>query len=264
MTPQEIKENIEDGLVRLQRQYDICFRGFDRPAFKDLAHILRVWVDMRKEVDFYLRTNRPATKFMSYSLNPPLNRYYSDRPYFIIVFPRGVFVSGNDIRPGFTDNASPTGLGSGLHIDSTQKMILSTFDYMRNDYPDRDSTHRVRYVLVVNAGMNGEITTPDIGKLENLISYQKVGFGSWLDSLALRIRGVVLANNSYHLLDITRETLIRRVANSLGASHPAGGYTVTDVNDPILKEMLGYTIHRVPIPYIALLKIAQDILDAFK
>ena len=143
-------------------------------------------------------------------------------------------------------------------------MIYSAFDYMRNDQPDGSSTHRVTYILVVNAGPNGEISHTNIDKLGGLIYYQKVSFGGWLDSLALRIKGVNESELSYQMLNISRETLIKRVANSLGPSHPAGGYTISDINDPILKELLGYTIYRIPIPYTALLKVAQDIIDAFK
>lgn len=59
---------------------------------------------------------------------------------------------------------------------------------------------------------------------------------------------------------ISREVLIRRVANTMGGSHPAGAEALSDF-DPAVQELMHTSVGGVPVPYFILLKSAQDILE---
>lgn len=262
MTIDQVKENIDDGLIRLQRQYMICSEGYDRPAFKDLAHNLRIWMDMRKEVDFYLRVNRPSTKFMNFALTPRLNRDFPNHRYLIVAFPRGVFVSGNDIVPGYSERGYEP--GTGIYIGNIGTVLRGAWDYMRDDQPNGPSRHRITHMAVVFQNPIDDLIAPDLESINSkYLSFGKVSFGAWLDSAALVLRAFD-ATQKLVRVDISRENLVRRAANILGASHPFGGHELADENNSKVKELMESRIFNIPLPYIILLKMAQDILAAFK
>lgn len=65
------------------------------------------------------------------------------------------------------------------------------------------------------------------------------------------------------MLMISREVIINRVANTLDGSHPSAApdpRNGKDKFDPAIKHLLQYKLGGLPLPYIILLKIAQEIL----
>jgi hypothetical protein len=65
-------------------------------------------------------------------------------------------------------------------------------------------------------------------------------------------------------LAISREMIIRRVANTLDGSHPSAATTTGGTEnsfDPAVHHLLKYQMGGLPLPYFILLKIAQDILE---
>jgi hypothetical protein len=92
MTSTQLRENIDDGLIRLKRHYDICVQGYDRPALKDLVSSLRIWMDMRKWVDTYLTINKSTTKFSFFAFPSAVNRIVRNIEYVIAVFPGSVHI----------------------------------------------------------------------------------------------------------------------------------------------------------------------------
>jgi hypothetical protein len=62
---------------------------------------------------------------------------------------------------------------------------------------------------------------------------------------------------------ISREMMVKRVANTLDGSHPSAAVAVNHGEnsfDPAVHYLLQYRIGGLPFPYFILLKIAQDIL----
>ncbi|MFN9387433.1 MAG: hypothetical protein ACK6BU_10800, partial [Cyanobacteriota bacterium] len=61
---------------------------------------------------------------------------------------------------------------------------------------------------------------------------------------------------------ISREMIIKRVANTLDGSHAsaAGGGEVDNAFDAPVHHLLKYKVGGLPLPYFILLKVAQDIL----
>jgi hypothetical protein len=90
-------------------------------------------------------------------------------------------------------------------------------------------------------------------------------FSQWLAS---GIYDVPSTNEAHPKLTISREILIKRVANILGASHPQGtDYSDENENrfDPYVRELHQITVaDGYPATYYQLLEIAQDILQGVK
>ncbi|MEH2259687.1 hypothetical protein [Nostoc sp.] len=123
----------------------------------------------------------------------------------------------------------------------------------------------VRGVRIINRALNPE----EIKKLYEAglpeVQKAKLTFSQWLAS---GIYDVPSENEKHPKFTISREILIKRVANILGASHPHG----TDNSDATENRFDPYVIdlHQLiladgyPATYYQLLEIGKDILQAIK
>jgi len=124
--------------------------------------------------------------------------------------------------------------------------------------------HRITYLAIVFKEANDDLTYPRLHEANShYFEFRKSSFGVWLNAQAIRIKGRN-PSGSLVVFDISRETMVRRVANAMGGSHPIGGHEMNDINDPIIRELMSTQIFKIPLPYLILLKMAQDILNAFK
>lgn len=85
----------------------------------------------------------------------------------------------------------------------------------------------------------------------------------WLGSEVVRI-SVPDINGHCAPLAISREGLIRRMANTFNASHPRDPAAVErnrHALDPAIEFMMKYAVAGLPVPYFILLKAAQDIIE---
>jgi hypothetical protein len=90
----------------------------------------------------------------------------------------------------------------------------------------------------------------------------KLTFDHWLGAEAICFAYKANATEIKRVA-ISREMLIKRVANSLDASHVSGESNDASENkfDEPIHKLLSYLVCGLPLPYIMLLKIAQDILE---
>jgi hypothetical protein len=222
-------ENIRINLARLKRHYEVCVQGYDEISLFDLAHTLRMWSDMEKEVKDYFHS-----------------------------FPK-------HIRPRFTKYALR---------DNIAKVANLTVTHMVVDFPGRLILPGMIVGPFVEIGdwrANAKLK-PDIN---DEFIYEKTDFMTWMHAEAVRINFV----NSAGKLDrkiLSRHVVITRVANTLGPSHPVGSPGNNQFNEAI-KELLEYSVGGTmpngpesmeiaggfPMPYLILMKIAQDIIAAF-
>jgi hypothetical protein len=89
----------------------------------------------------------------------------------------------------------------------------------------------------------------------------RCNYQQWLGAEAVRLcyRDT---NGKLIPVSVSREMMIKRVANTLDGSHPSassGGETNTF--DAPVHHLLQYSAGALPLPYFILLKIAQDILE---
>jgi len=92
-------------------------------------------------------------------------------------------------------------------------------------------------------------------------SLSRLNFVSWMGAEAVRVC-YVDETGQLRKLSISREKMIRRVANTLNGSHPseAGNCDSHDPFDAPIHYLLDFKMGGIDLPYFILLKIAQDIL----
>ncbi|MGI4835943.1 MAG: hypothetical protein ACRYFK_21020 [Janthinobacterium lividum] len=277
MNSMQLSENIEDSIIRLKRHYAICKQGYDRAAFKDLAHTLRVWMDMKAEVDRFLTQARPASKFISYSFLPVFNKLVRQHEFIAVYFPKDVSVdfgaakesanlpSQRDAITMYHDENKGLYAVERFNLNSAKFPIVGSANFYGEGNNDGlfKVTYEGNYCFSVSywicIAREGVLSNSDYTKY---VEYNKVKFGVWVSATAIRIN-YLDTNNSLILYNISRESLIRRVANILGASHPEGGFEKSDALDAPIRMLMEFKLLGIPTPYVCLLKIAQDILYEF-
>jgi hypothetical protein len=204
---------------RLSRHYDAALTTKDEISFLDLAHALRIWVDMKTEVarvaeerglDLALSHHTPP-KFVKRSLQGAAHSY--------VPLASGVDSPGVQIK--------------GVRI--TNRALT----------PDE----------IAKRAAIGPPTAP----------ISRMSFSEWM---AAGVIEVPSGDIDHPHLQISREMIVKRVANVLGASHPAG----MENKDPLENRFDQHIeqLHRmrvangIPATYYQLLEIAGEILAKTK
>ena len=238
MTHSEKQHHIALQFERLRRNYDRALQSSDEIALLDLSHSLRVCAEMRPQVEVayprFLSTNEfesaiPAKKAM---------RAARGAPYMFAYMPSGVitYAANGEIF---------SGPGSeNLTAGSVFRSMPRGGREMRNFYAASTDMFKKLLPEVVNAT---DIT--------------RGNFGAWLGSDAAR---VCYADDAGTLKKstISKELMIKRVANTLGASHSTVAQAPGEVNvfDAPIHYLLSFKLGGLQLPYFILMKIAQDLL----
>jgi hypothetical protein len=103
-----------------------------------------------------------------------------------------------------------------------------------------------------------EAGRPEVAEVE-------LAFFEWLGSSVVKVTQD--ERGEHEILTISREMLIKRVANVLGASHPQGMDRLSaDENrfDPYVEELMEFRVLDRPLPYLLLVEIAQTITERLR
>ena len=224
-------------LERVRRHYDPSMRTYDEISFLDLTHALRTWLDLKGS----LESAAPRlfeTKLFSYGVpTKKAMRTVRGHEYVIAHMPGGVltFACHGDLaswRGGFSKNCA---VAARIKRNENGSWEFASYGFC--DQTPEGRTH-----------------------LEE-VTISRGNFKQWLDSEAVR---VAVRDDEKVLappIGIGRETLIRRVANILGASHPVSEHAEANSPfDPAVKYLLRHNVAGVPLPYLLMLKAAQDLL----
>lgn len=228
-------------LERLRRHYDAAVRTYDEVSLLDLSHTLRLWIELKKPLvtlapDFsnsmMFKTAIPASKVLRaakghrfvFSYMPGGVRTYASK---------GQLASGPGMGPNDGDFVV------GVAVKMTPPLV-----------------ELARYCVISTS-----FEQPLIKAL-GAESVTRCGYIQWLGSEAVRVsfindKGVV------EVVAISREMIVKRVANTLDGSH-ASAAAAEDTDNPFdapVHYLLQYRMGGLPLPYFILLKIAQDILD---
>ena len=209
-------EHINIQRSRLEKHYSSALNEKDEVSFLDLAHVLRVWVDMKKDIDIHATRKELDFRFKNYKTTKKVKGVLKGSRYTFLP------------------------LASGVESPECKITGMQFFD--RALTPQEIKT-------LFEAGP--PISHPT-----------KLTFCEWLAS---GIYEVPVSETENQTIRISREILIKRVANMLGASHPAG----TDVSDDIENKFDQYVLelhslkvaNGYPATYYQLLEISKDILD---
>lgn len=205
---------------RLTRHYLAALETKDEISFLDLAHALRIWVDLKDQVTQLAKELGAQLPFAHYTQPKIFKRSLQGSRYVYIQLASGVESSGVQVKGGLATN--------------------------RASKPEEIAKRVAIGRPIARAATN-------------------MTYAEWLAV------GVIVApsNDPKHPhLPISREIMIKRVANTLGASHPAG----MDNNDlqekkfdPYIKEL--HTIRLAdgyPATYYQLLEIASVLLQGIR
>jgi hypothetical protein len=233
--------DVDVQLKRLQRHFEHSRDTYDEVSLLDLAHSLRVWSEMPP----FLEKNYPA--FSS------TKRFRSGAP------PKKVVNAAKNAPFVFAYLAGPlfTRASNGQLIAGPTRTSTSDFSSGCSLRMRADGIEIAHYAFV-DAGLD-----PAIVKAMASETTTRLNFRQWLGSEAIKLRS---ANSDGKLttLSIARHNLIKRVANTMGASHPESdtGSTgqVNSFDEPI-RLLMDHKVGGLPLPYFVLMKCAYDILE---
>ena len=199
---------------RLRRHHEAALQTKDEISFLDLAHALRIWVDMKTDV----------TRLAS-DLGVQLSLRHHQPPRFI-----------KRSLKGATHTYIP--LASGVPSSGVQ----------------------VAGIRITNRALTPEEIKQRASAGPPIARVTEMTFAEWM---AAGVIEVPSGDTTHPHLTLSRETLIKRIANKLGASHPAG----MEDDDPRENRFDTYIIdlHSIqlvdyPATYYQLLEIAGELL----
>ena len=229
-------------LERLRRHYTAAVRTYDHVSLLDLSHSLRVWADLKLALPniapafattLAFKTAIPAKKVLRAARGKRF--VFSYMPGGVITYAgNGQIASG----PELGNPNSPFTMGAAVMLRADGAMELKN------------------YCIV------GLAFEQPLIKALGAEDVTRCNYMQWMGAEAVRL-SYPADDGTLKKLAITREMIVRRVANTLDGSHPSAAGTNEDKEnsfDPAVHHLLQYQMGGLPLPYFILLKIAQDIL----
>ncbi len=231
----------EVNLERLRRHYDMSVKTYDYVSFLDLSHALRQWVELKPKLPDLNGSFASSKLFKTASPGKKISVACKGREYVYAAFPGGIitYASKGDI----------------LSIDGEPEGDMSLAGRIRI----KDGSLEAAVMCIVAKGL----AASERRAIEHC-SVKRCNYAQWMSSEAMRVG--YSKSGELKSLAISREMLIKRVANSLDGSHvsaESADQTREKSNrfDGAVKAAMKYKYGGLPAPYFVLLKIAQDILD---
>jgi len=233
-----IMQKIAVQLERLRRHYEASIRSYDHASLLDLSAILRIWTELKKPLSEIEKVVEEKP-FKTSSPPKKVSRHLYDSSYVFSYMPDGVCTYANNNRM----NSVPI----------TDEVYTNVHTKQNAD----GSVDMDRYVAISsNVGR-------ECAKLIGQPNVTRCNYSDWLASEVVRIN--YADNGSLTRKIISREILIKRVANILDGSHSSlSGFGDGDKEnqfDPAINILMDYICSGLPLPYYMLLKISKDILD---
>lgn len=226
-------------LERLRRHYSHSVRTYDDISLVDLSHVLRIWTELK--VPLRKLAPRFATTSAFKTAIPPKKvlRAARGNQFIFACMPGKVVTYASNNELVFGPKLSPWHQSVVIMRNADGSIELDNFYFV------------------------GAVLEPQIRELGNVADQTRCNYENWLGSEAVRVcypdDAAVLK-----VMSISREKIIRRVANTLDGSHPSAAAVGGDLEekdiDSAIRFLLQFRMGGLPLPYFILLKIAQDIL----
>jgi hypothetical protein len=234
-------------LERLRRHYDVAVHTYDHVSLLDLSHSLRMWVDLKNSINDVAPRFKTTHSFVTASPSRKIMKAVRGQRFVFAFMPGGVIGYGNNGGGAFKDEDDYYDK-EGIFQKEITCSIIAT--------PKEDGAMVISNFCIVNRALDNGLDIRS-GKTT------RCNFIQWLGSDAVRMSYPTL-NGSLESLSITREMIVRRMANNFDGSHPS---ITTDRDsydnkfDKPIRSLLHFHLSGgLPLPYFILLKIAQDIL----
>ena len=231
-------EKVIVHLNRLRRHYDTALNYYDEAALLDLSNILRIWTEMKnplKEISpkfsaqKIFKTSMPGRKIIKLSHN---------LEYVFAYMPTPVVTCANN------------GKSLSVPVDKSKEFSASIIMNQKDDRLE------IRNFSAIGKSFRGSITAE-----RNQEIIKSHTFINWLGAEAVRC-AYLDDNDEYKEYAISREMLIKRVANTLHGSHYSTMEDNSTLNkfDAPIHHLLKFKVGGLPLPYFILMKTAQDII----
>lgn len=239
----QTKEKLELQLRRLQRHYEKSAKSYDQISLLDLAHSLRVWVEIRGNTGVDFPAFEDGKLFRTSSPSKQLLAKFRDDPYVISYMPGGISTWANK---GNTLRVPPSLKADSIYVGGRIRRL------------PEGGLQLGRFFV---AGANVKKLN---GKLLEAETIKRCGFSGWLAGDAVRLNYWSSKNRLVNV-QLSREILIKRVANTLEASHSSLSSTKKNTQPNMFDEPVHYLMDfgwgGLPLPYFVLLKCAQDLIE---
>lgn len=228
-------------LERLRRHYETTVQTYDQVALLDLSHTLRIWTELKQPL---IQISPKFSKAIAFKTAIPAKKVFKaarGHKYVFSYMPGGVrtYASNGHLASGPGMEPADGDFTMGIAVKVTPPLIelgkycivSTSFEQPLVKALDAEQTTRCTYI-------------------------------QWLGAEAVRVSYI----NSLGKLTttaISREMMIKRVANTLDGSHSSAANSADTDNafDEPIQHLLKYQMGGLSLPYFILLKIAQDILD---
>lgn len=238
-------------LERLRRHYDVAVHTYDHVALLDLSHSLRIWVELRNSIHtiaprflstHLFKTASPARKSL---------KAVQGYRYVFSYMPGGVTTYVSNGKQIFCDDPVYFDEGGIFQSEGTTDLKFSRRE---------DGAFVNHKFCIVNKQL-------DIGPTSAFRSdeiVKRCNYIQWLASDVVRM-SYPNSNGILQPVAITREMIVKRMANAFDGSHPSiangEGDSENRFDEPIRSLLRHQVMSGLPLPYFIMLKIAQDILE---
>ena len=234
-------------LERLRNHHDKALETYELSYLLDLSHILRVWTELVDALPKHYPNFSNKKNFKSAAPTKKLVRQISKDQHVLSYLPCGVSTNV-DAKENV---AIPKEFSQEASVGFTVNRNGPPNNYTKFSFIDKSID---RYATTFIGVENSFLKTLDKQKVN------RYNYKSWMQTEIVRIS--YKKDNELIRKIINRETLIKRAANILDASHSSLKIDEgSNIFDDAIKKLLEFKCGGLPLVYFLLLSIAQDILN---
>ena len=234
---------------RLRRKVSSCERHYDQIELFELSHNLRLWTELKGKIGTINSNAASSLRFKTASPSRPSARILKTAKSVFCPFPGGVISrapeSLRNISEGIPKDAKPDG---SIYHSGVTAMALEDFEGVKVG----------KYFSIKKTLTENESKTIKICRVS------RCTFSQWMGAEVVRVT-LVDDNAMLYSKSLSREQIVKRMANAFGGSHTwdeSNDYS--NSSDFIVRELFNYEVCALPLPYLILLNIGQDILTGFE
>jgi len=232
---------------RLRRRVESCEQINDQIELFELSHNLRLWTESKQELSEICSDATKHLHFKTASPSKAASKILKSAESVFCAFPQPVRTKAhNGDMSGVPLDAQPDGsvynitLKVKLLDEKTGEMEGSNFCVVKRNISE-DESKKLSHLRVT-----------------------RCNYTNWLGSEIVRVSYV---NDSASLVtsSLSREKIIKRMANAFGGSHAWNtSNDYANSSDRIVRELFKHQVMGIPLPYLILLNIGQCILKGFE